>query len=109
VQRFVSKLILVFIFGGCATDAGSIGAVLGHSRTDGRLTVRRAPPGYPAAESGIGAGDEILLIDGRDVRNMSPDDVHRLLQGEVGTTVNLTVLRRGKVLRIALERAALTR
>ena len=54
-------------------------------------------------------GDEILLIDGRDVRSMSPETVHRLLEGKVGTTVNLTLLRRGKIERIAVRRAPLSR
>jgi C-terminal processing protease CtpA/Prc len=52
-------------------------------------------------------GDEILLIDGQDVRSLSPDAVHRLLEGDVGTTVNLTLLRRGRIERIAVERAPL--
>jgi hypothetical protein len=38
---------------------------------------------------------------------MSPDGIHRLVQGEVGTTVSLTVLRRGKIERIAVKRAPL--
>jgi carboxyl-terminal processing protease len=107
VQRFVPKLILPCALVACGADPGSIGAVLAQSRSDGRLTVRDTPSGHPAAAAGIAPGDEILLIDGRDVRNLSPDAVHRLLQGDVGTTVNLTVLRRGKIERIAVERAPL--
>jgi C-terminal processing protease CtpA/Prc len=79
--------------------------VLSQTRSDGKLTVREVPPGYAARRAGILPGDEILLIDGRDVRNLSPDQVHQLLLGEVGSTVHLTVLRRGKVERIAVERA----
>jgi C-terminal processing protease CtpA/Prc len=86
---------------------GSIGAVLGQSRSDGRVTIRAAPPGFPAARAGLDAGDELLLIDGRDVRTMSPEAIHLALEGAVGTTVQLTLLRRGKVLRVALERAPL--
>ena len=108
MQRFVSKLILAGAFG-CAADPGSIGAVLAQSQSDGRLTVREAPSGHAAAEAGIAPGDEILLIDGRDVRNMSTETVHRLLEGEVGTTVRLTLLRRGKIERIGVRRAPLSR
>jgi len=81
--------------------------VLGQARSDGRVTVREAPPGYPAARAGIGAGDEVLLIDGRDVREMSPEAIHLALEGDIGSTVHLTLLRKGKVLRVALERAPL--
>jgi C-terminal processing protease CtpA/Prc len=52
-------------------------------------------------------GDEVLLIDGRDVRRMSADAVHRALEGEIGSTVRLTIFRRGKIERLALERAPL--
>jgi carboxyl-terminal processing protease len=108
VQRFVSKLTLVWTLS-CAADPGSIGAILAQSRSDGRLTVREAPSGHPAAEAGIAPGDEILLIDGRDVRSMSAHMIHQILEGEVGTTVNLTLLRRGKIERIAVRRAPLSR
>jgi carboxyl-terminal processing protease len=91
----------------CAARPGSIGAVLAQSRADGKVTVREAPPDYPAARSGIAPGDEVLLIDGRDVRRMSPEAVHLALEGEVGTTVHLTLLRQGKVERVALKRAPL--
>jgi carboxyl-terminal processing protease len=109
VQRFIPKLILSFALASCAADPGSVGAVLAQSRHDGRVTLREVPSGYPAAEAGMAPGDEVLLIDGRDVRSLSPDAIHRLLEGEVGTTVNLTVLRRGKIERVAVKRAPLAR
>ncbi len=95
--------------GGAATSTGqgSIGALLAQTKTDGRVLVKEAPPGYPAAKAGMSAGDEILLIDGRDVRSLSPDAIHRALQGPVGSTVRLTILRHGKIERLALERAPL--
>jgi hypothetical protein len=38
---------------------------------------------------------------------MSADAVHRALEGEIGSTVRLTIFRRGKIERLALERAPL--
>jgi C-terminal processing protease CtpA/Prc len=81
--------------------------VLAQSHSDGKVTVRDAPPGLPAAQSGIVLGDEILFIEGRDVRDMSADAIHLALEGEVGSTVVLTVLHQGKIERIALRRAPL--
>jgi C-terminal processing protease CtpA/Prc len=49
----------------------------------------------------------VLLIDGRDVRGMSPEAIHLALEGDIGTTVQLTMLRNGKVERVALKRAPL--
>ena len=113
MQRFVPKLIMVWAvawtLAACAADPGSIGAVLAQSRHDGRVTLRDVPSGYPAAEAGVARGDEVLLIDGRDVRSLSPEAIHQLLQGEVGTMVNLTLLRRGKIERVAVKRAPLAR
>jgi C-terminal processing protease CtpA/Prc len=86
---------------------GSIGAVLAQSHPDGKVTVRDAPPGLPAALSGIVPGDEILFIEGRDVRSMSPEAIHLALEGEVGSTVQLTVLHQGKIQRVTLKRAPL--
>ena len=77
------------------------------SQIDGRVTVREAPGGYPAARGGLRVGDEILLIDGRDVRSMSPVSVHLALEGEPGTTVQLTVQRASSIERISLVRAPL--
>jgi carboxyl-terminal processing protease len=86
---------------------GSIGAVLGQSRSDGRVTIRETPRGFPAAQAGLTPGDEVLLIDGRDVRGMSPEAIHLALEGDVGTMVQLTLLRAGKIERVALRRAPL--
>jgi len=107
VQRRLPQLAALLALVSCASRPGSIGAVLGQSHSDGRLTIREAPPGYPAAKAGLGPGDEVLLIDGRDVRGMSPEAIHLALEGDIGTTVQLTLLRRGKIERVALKRAPL--
>jgi C-terminal processing protease CtpA/Prc len=48
----------------------------------------------PAALAGIEPADELLLIDGHDVRRMSPEAVHQALEGEVGSTIALTIAHR---------------
>jgi C-terminal processing protease CtpA/Prc len=87
---------------GCATSRGTIGAVLGQ-RADGHLFVRQVPPKLAAAQEGVRVGDEILLIDGRDVRSMSIKEVHRALDGEVGDSVKLTLVRGDTVVRVTLR------
>ena len=72
-------------------------------RADGRLFVRQVPPKLAAAREGIRAGDEILLIDGRDVRSMSMREVHRALEGDVGDSVKLTLVRGDTVVRATLR------
>jgi C-terminal processing protease CtpA/Prc len=60
-----------------------------------------------AAQAGVEIGDEIVLIDGRDVRSMSPEAIHLALEGDERTAVSLTILRRGKILRISVKRGPL--
>jgi carboxyl-terminal processing protease len=47
----------------------------------------------PAGRAGLRTGDYIRAIDGRSTRNMSVFEGMRLLRGEPGTKVSLTVLR----------------
>lgn len=89
--------------GGCAADRGTIGAMLAQT-SDLRLVVRDVPPNLAAARAGLAPGDEILLIDGRDVRELDVRGVHRSLAGEVGDPVKLTLLRDGRVIRVTLRR-----
>jgi len=86
----------------CAGSTGTIGAVLGQ-RPSGRLFVRSAPPHLAAASAGVRMGDEVLLIDGRDVRQMSAREVHRSLEGDVGDTVKLTLVRGSDIVRVTLH------
>lgn len=89
---------------GCVAREGTIGAMLGQ-RGDGRLFVRETPPELAASRSGLRPGDEILLIDGRDVRGMNERDLHRALAGDAGTKVKITAVRGDAVLRTTLTRS----
>ncbi len=95
------------VFSGCSGSApGTIGAALGQ-RADHRLFVRSLPPGQGAERAGLQEGDEILLIDGRDVRAMSPDEIRRAVRGDVGSRMVLTVLRGTEKHEIAVVRTPL--
>ncbi|MDF2695393.1 MAG: uncharacterized protein K0S65_3776 [Labilithrix sp.] len=91
----------------CASSApGTIGAALGQ-QTDHRLFVRAVPPGQGAERAGLAIDDEILLVDGRDVRAMSQEDVRRAVRGDVGSTMVVTVLRGTEKLEIKVVRTPL--
>jgi len=59
------------------------------------------------AKAGLIAGDEILTIDGRDVRRMTAQEVHEALVGPIDSTVDLTILRNGEVVRLQVRRGPL--
>lgn len=94
---------------GCAaaTGPGSIGAILGRDDESHAVHVRDVPPGLAAAEAGLLPGDEIVMIDGVYVRDLPVRDLKRLLRGDVGTAVGLTIVRGREVRRVRVTRTAL--
>jgi len=96
-------LCALVALGGCGPGRGTIGAMLAQQE-GGRLVVREAPQGLAADKAGLEPGDEILLVDGIDVRALDPKALHEKLSGEVGSRVRLTVLRGERVLHVVLER-----
>ena len=70
-----------------------IGVVL--TRRFSFLMVAATRAGSPAAKSGVKPGDIIKTIDGRHSRSLSPPTGQRLLRGEPGSIVKLTLLRAG--------------
>ena len=59
------------------------------------LMVAATRAGSPAAKAGVKPGDIIKTIDGRHSRSLSPPSGQRLLRGEPGSIVKLTLLRAG--------------
>ena len=102
-----SLLLLAFALS-CGPSRGTIGALLLQD-PEKRLIVQEVPPGLAADRAGVEVGDEVLLIDGRDVRPMSADTVHAALSGEVGEGVRLTLVRQGNIVRVRLDRTAAER
>jgi C-terminal processing protease CtpA/Prc len=107
-MRGLAIALFAMLLGGCAgATQGTIGAMLTQGKKDGRVYVREVPAGLGAAKAGLEVGDEILSVDGRDVRPLSPKDLREALGGELGETVRLTVFRQDRVLRLAVTRTAL--
>jgi C-terminal processing protease CtpA/Prc len=106
LQRAPAALLLALFvsLAACEAPRGTIGAVIAQDDQSGRLFVRDAPPGLAAAKAGVKRGDEILLIDGLDVRAMDPHQIHAALAGDVDATVKLTLVRGEQVLRVTLKR-----
>jgi len=63
------------------------------SMRDGILTVISPIDGTPAFEAGIQAKDKIIKIENDSTLDMSLNDAVSRLRGEVGTPVNITILR----------------
>lgn len=76
-----------------AGNFGGVGMEVG--MRDGIVTVIAPLPGTPADTAGIMAGDMILKIDDESTEGMYTDEAVRRIRGEKGTTVRLTILRKG--------------
>ena len=63
---------------------------------DGYLTVTSPLPKTPAARAGIQAKDIVSFIDDVDSLRMPIEQAVRLIRGEQGTEVSITVLRKGE-------------
>ncbi|MBT9174186.1 MAG: putative CtpA-like serine protease [Syntrophomonadaceae bacterium] len=71
---------------------------------DGVLTVVAPLKGTPAEAAGIKAGDLIVKIDGKSTDGLSIKKAVTQIRGQVGTTVELTIIRDGKPLDIKIIR-----
>ena len=99
-------LASVLLAAGCGGGGGvgSVGAVFGRDNDNHALYVREAPPGLGADEAGLLAGDQIVMIDGLYVRDLSEKEIRSKLRGEVGSKVALTILRSNDVHHVRVTR-----
>ncbi len=70
-----------------------IGAVV--DTTGKYLTIISTFPGSPAEKVGIQAGDQIIAVDHKDMTGIDPELVRQKVIGPAGTTVHLSVARKG--------------
>lgn len=66
--------------------------------------IQKVTEGGPADQAGILAGDIIVAVDGTEVAGMTTDEGKALVQGEAGTTVQITVDRAGERITFAVLR-----
>lgn len=86
-----------------STQYGGIGAGVIHR--DGRVFISDPFEGYPAQKADIRAGDEVVSIDGHQIKGKSNDQVSLLMKGPKETPIVLVVDRNGQKLEKTLKRA----
>src|SRR4051812_42171978 len=88
-----SGLVLWAILAACGRPswAGGIHANLAWSPRGVRVV--EVPSEGPAYQAGLLPDDRLLSVDGHPVAGLSQGQVHELLTGEVGSQVELVVLR----------------
>ncbi len=68
------------------------------------LTVVAPLKGTPAETAGILSGDQIVAIDDRPTEGVSTEAAVRQIRGPVGTTVKLSIIRKGELKEISIVR-----
>lgn len=72
---------------------GGVGAMIGI--VNKKVVITQPYENFPAFEAGIKVGDEIIAVDGKNVRGKSTSEVSALLKGQPRTSVEITVRRHG--------------
>ncbi len=73
---------------------GGVGMEVGEK--DGAITVIAPMKGSPAEKAGIKAGDIITEVDSNKTDGMDIDSAINIIRGDVGTTVILSIYRKGE-------------
>lgn len=85
-------------------DAKIVGIGVNIVSLDGKILIVSVVENTPASKIGLKAGDIILKVDRVDVSGKSVSDVASLIRGEIGTFVNLELLRDKKKLYKTIDR-----
>src|SRR5690606_24308434 len=88
-------------------EFGGLGIEVGEE--DGYIKIITPIDDTPADRAGILPGDLIIEIDGRPLREMIIDEAVALMRGEIGTSINIGIMREGEpeVLEFTLVREAI--
>jgi carboxyl-terminal processing protease len=85
-------------------ELSGVGIQLSLDKDSKELVVVAPIEGSPASRAGVLPKDVITAIDGKSTKGMSTEDAVRLIRGQEGTRVTLTIRRRSQVLDVALTR-----
>ncbi len=108
IGRTVAALITSALAGcGGGSGVGSIGVMLERDAETRAVYVRDVPEVAGAAEPLLFPGDELLMVEGVYVRELSKEELRRRLRGAPSTKVRLTLVRGAEVVRVEVPRVPL--
>lgn len=85
-------------------DAKIVGIGVNIMSVDGKVLIISVVDGTPASKAGIKAGDIILKAGGVDVSGKDVSDVAALIRGELGTSVDIELLRKKQKMFLTVNR-----
>ena len=81
-----------------------VGITISRQEEGNGYDILEVSPGGSAQEGGILPGDLLIEVEGQSTSEMTMEEVKRVVRGEIGTEVTLTVLRGEETLSFTLER-----
>ena len=85
-------------------ESNIVGIGIRYTELDGEILVKEVLRDSPAQKAGIQEGDIITAVDGVKCKENALDDVVKLVTGEKGTKVTLTVNRMGNTINVTATR-----
>ncbi len=89
-------------------QVSGIGVSVGAEPVDGGIEIEEVFQGSPAAKAGLQHGDIITAVGSKSLSGKSVSYGSRLIRGNAGTSIGLTVSRGGKSRKVTLTRADVT-
>lgn len=81
---------------------GGIGSMI--RAIDGDVYISEPYEGFPAFKSGLKAGDKLLMIDGVSLKGKDQEEISKMLKGQSGTELEVTIERFGTLEKVMLKR-----
>ena len=85
-------------------ELSGVGIQLSLDKETKNLVVVSPIEGSPASRAGVQPKDVIVAIDGKPTKGMSTEDAVKLIRGQAGTSVTLTLKRKAQALEVPLTR-----
>lgn len=83
---------------------GGIGVMVEYNHDDETIMVGTVYPDSPAHKAGVQTGDYIHAIDGKTVEELGYLNAVYYVRGEIGSTVELTLIRNGEYIVASMKR-----
>ena len=84
---------------------GGIGVMVEYNDADESIMINTVYPGSPAEGAGVQVGDFIYAVDGKTVEELGYNNAVNHVRGEIGTTVELTLLRGEELITVSMVRS----
>lgn len=81
---------------------GGIGSLI--RSIDGAVYISEPYEGFPAFKSGLKAGDKLLMIDGVNIEGKDQEEISKMLKGQSGTQLEVTIERFGTIEKVVVKR-----